>query len=117
MYNWFLRNGIELYEYQPKVLHAKLATYDGKWVTVGSYNLNNISAYASVELNLDILDTDFAKDTEARLQRIIDNDCIQITPEYFQKKQTLWERYLQRSAYDIFRIILFLFTFYFKQRD
>jgi cardiolipin synthase len=117
MYNWFLRNGIELYEYQPKVLHAKLATYDGKWVTVGSYNLNNISAYASVELNLDILDKNFAIDTEARLQRIIDHDCIQITPEYFQKKQTLWERYLQRSAYDIFRIILFLFTFYFKQRD
>jgi cardiolipin synthase len=117
MYNWFLRNGVELYEYQPKVLHAKLATYDGKWVTVGSYNLNNISAYASVELNLDILDTDFAKDAEARLQRIIDHDCIQITQEYFQKKQTLWERFLQRSAYDIFRILLFVFTFYFKQRD
>lgn len=116
MYSWFLRNGIELYEYQPKVLHAKLATYDSKWVTVGSYNLNNISAYASVELNLDILDAGFAKETEARLQRIIDNDCIQITPEYFEKKQTLWERFLQRSAYDIFRILLYLFTFYFKQR-
>ncbi|MBX2971388.1 MAG: hypothetical protein KF803_18625 [Cyclobacteriaceae bacterium] len=117
MYNWFLRNGVELYEYQPKVLHAKLATYDGKWVTVGSYNLNNISAYASVELNLDILNENFAKDAEARLQRIIDNECIQITPEYFRKKQTLWEHYLQRSAYDIFRLLLFLFTFYFKQRD
>lgn len=117
MYNWFLRNGIELYEYQPKVLHAKLATYDGKWVTVGSYNLNNISAYASVELNLDILNENFAQDVDARLQRIIDHDCIQITPEYFQKKQTLWERFLQRSAYDIFRILLFVFTFYFKQRD
>jgi cardiolipin synthase len=117
MYNWFLRNGIELYEYQPKVLHAKLATYDGKWVTVGSYNLNNISAYASVELNLDILDRGFAKDAEARLQRIVEHDCIQITPEYFQKKQTLLERFLQRSAYDIFRILLFVFTFYFKQRD
>lgn len=117
MYGWFLRNGIELYEYQPKVLHAKLATYDGKWVTVGSYNLNNISAYASVELNLDILNTGFAKDAEDRLQRIIDNDCVQITKEIYKQKQTLWVRFLERSAYDIFRILLFLFTFYFKQRD
>ncbi|MBX2966742.1 MAG: hypothetical protein KF845_11380 [Cyclobacteriaceae bacterium] len=116
MYSWFLRNGIELYEYQPKVLHAKLATYDGKWVTVGSYNLNNISAYASVELNLDILDEDFAKDAEARLQRIIDNDCIQVTNENYSEKLTLWEKFLQRSAYDIFRFLLFIVTFYYKQR-
>lgn len=117
MYGWFLRRGVEIWEYQRKVLHAKLGTYDGQWVTVGSYNLNNISAYASVELNVDVYDENFAHDVEKRLQRIIDLECIQVTPELYTKKQTLWERFLQRSAYDIFRLILFLFTFYFKQRD
>jgi cardiolipin synthase len=117
MYRWLLRNKVEVWEYQKRVLHAKLATYDDKWVTVGSYNLNNISAYASVELNLDIDDKGFAQDIGNRLNQIIESECIQITAEDFHKKQTLWEHFLQRSAYDIFRIILFLFTFYFKQRD
>lgn len=117
MYGWFLRHGIEIWEYQRKVLHAKLSTYDGQWVTIGSYNVNNISAYASVELNVDIYNEGFAHDVERRLKRIMALECVQITPELYTQKQTLWERFLQRSAYDIFRILLFLFTFYFKQRD
>ncbi|MBX2945337.1 MAG: hypothetical protein KF725_05850 [Cyclobacteriaceae bacterium] len=117
MYGWFLRHGVEIWEYQRKVLHAKLSTYDGQWVTIGSYNINNISAYASVELNIDIYNEGFARDVERRLKRIMELECVQITPELYTKKQTLWERFLQRSAYDIFRILLFLFTFYFKQRD
>src|SRR5882724_1584430 len=44
MYRWLFRNGIEIYEYQDTVLHGKLAVYDGAWATVGSYNVNRISA-------------------------------------------------------------------------
>jgi cardiolipin synthase len=117
MYRWLLRNRIEIYEYQRKVLHAKLATYDGKWVTVGSYNVNNISAYASVELNMDVHDESFALDVEAKLNRILSNECVQITEEMYAKRSNLWSRFIQRSAYDIFRVLLFIFTFYFKQRD
>jgi len=117
MYRWLLRNNIEIYEYQPKVLHAKLTTYDGKWVSVGSYNFNNISEYASVELNLDIQHEGFAQDVEARIARIIKNDCIQITESMHNRSQNLWNRFIQRSCYDIFRFMLFAFTFYFKQRD
>lgn len=117
MYRWMLRNHIEIYEYQKRVLHAKLATYDGKWVTIGSYNVNNISAYASVELNMDILNSGFAADVASRLSRIIETDCLQITHETHKQNQTVWNQFIQRSAYDIFRVILFLFTFYFKQRD
>lgn len=117
MYWWLLKNNIEIYEYQRKVLHAKLATYDGKWVTVGSYNVNNISAYASVELNMDVMDEGFALDVEKRIDRIIKTDCIRISEEVYLKNQTLWNRYLQRSAYDIFKLLLFVFTFYFKQRN
>jgi cardiolipin synthase A/B len=117
MYRWMLRNHIEIYEYQRRVLHAKLATYDGKWVTIGSYNVNNISAYASVELNVDILNAGFAVDVESRLNKIIKTDCVQITRETYRQNQTVVNQFIQRSAYDIFRVVLFLFTFYFKQRD
>jgi cardiolipin synthase A/B len=117
MYQWMLRNKVEIWEYKRRVLHGKLSTYDGQWVTVGSYNLNNISAYASIELNLDIHNPAFASLVDQQLEDIISQDCLQITSEYFSREQNLWEKFLQRSAYDIFRVILFLFTFYFKQRE
>jgi cardiolipin synthase A/B len=117
MYRWLLRNNIEIYEYTPKIVHSKLAVFDGHWLTVGSYNVNNISAYASIELNLDVKDTDFVKKVEQRLERIMTHDCVLITEEDYYQKTTLWSKFLQRSAYDIFRVMLFVFTFYFKQRD
>ena len=40
----------------PSNLHAKVATVDGKWCTIGSYNMNHLSDYGSVETNVDILD-------------------------------------------------------------
>ncbi|MGE5106412.1 MAG: phospholipase D-like domain-containing protein, partial [Sphingobacteriales bacterium] len=54
MYDWLLRNKVEIYEYQENVLHGKIAVCDSEWMTIGSYNVNDISAYASIELNLDV---------------------------------------------------------------
>ena len=117
MYRQIFKHNIHIYEYQPKVLHGKLATYDGKWTTVGSYNVNNISAYASVELNLDVDNVPFALDVEQRLKRIIAIDCTRLDESDYLKKMNYFKLFIQRSAYDIFRLILFLFTFYFKQKE
>lgn len=117
MYRWLLRNKIEIYEYQKNILHGKLAVCDGQWLTLGSYNVNNISAYASIELNLDIHNSEFAKQVEQKIETIIQNDCKKITEEEYKSQDTLWNQFLQRSAYDIFRLLLFLFTFYFKPRE
>ena len=65
------KNGIEIYEYQPSVLHAKLAVADGRWVTMGSYNVNNISAFANLELNLDVRNRVVATHPEAETEKII----------------------------------------------
>ena len=79
LYPWLIRHNVEVYEYQKSVLHAKIATCDGHWVTVGSYNLNELSAKASVELNVEIMDERFAKEVESTLEDIIQNDCIRIS--------------------------------------
>ena len=117
LYRWMFKNNIELYEYQPNVLHGKLSTYDGKFVTVGSYNVNNISAYASIELNIDIQNNKFALEVEQTLEEIMQNDCIRITEKEFERHNTFIKRVWQRICYEIIRLIFFLFTFYFKQRD
>ena len=116
MYRWVLKNNIELYEYKKTVLHGKLGVYDGKWVTAGSYNINNISAYASIELNLDVLNKPFAKKAETALLEIIQNDCVQVTEASFDSGNGIFMLAWQRICYFIYRVTLYLFTFYFKRQ-
>ena len=115
MYRWLFRNGIEIYEYQETVLHGKMAVYDGAWMTNGSYNVNKISAYASVELNMDVRNAVFAAQVEEELNGIIRDHCLRITPEDFSRHNSPLKRLLQWMAFQSIRFLFFLFTFYFKQ--
>ena len=115
MYDWLLRNKIELYEYLPTVLHAKVAVCDGKWLTVGSYNLNNISAYASLELNLDINDPVHARALEQELETIIQKDCIGITETQHRQTKNIFKQFVRWCSYEFIRLVFYLTTFYFKQ--
>lgn len=117
MYDWLLRNNIEIYEYQPTVLHAKICVVDEIFVTIGSYNLNNISAYASIELNIDVKDALFAKEVTTTLNTILKNDCIQITDEKYKQTNNIFKQLYNWGCHKIFRIGFFLFTFYFKQQE
>jgi cardiolipin synthase len=114
LYDWLLRHNIEIYEYQPTVLHAKAAVFDASVVTIGSYNLNNLSALASIELNLDIQDQQFATQFENEIENIIRNDCRQITRDEYARISFMTKlRY--RCAYILLRAVLFLFTNNLKQ--
>jgi len=109
-YPWLLRRNIEIYEYRQKVLHAKIASYDGFWVTIGSYNVNDLSAYASIELNLDVHDQGFSAIVDQALDRIIKQDCDRITAETYQHSTQIWNTALYRTAYSFIRFFLFVFT-------
>lgn len=116
MYRWLLKRNIKLYEYNRTVLHGKLATSDDKFVTVGSYNVNDISAYASVELNIDVENPDFAKSVYKQLEDILTNDCTQVTEESYHTKYSVFHRFIQYISYMTTRLLFHVFTFYFKQQ-
>lgn len=117
LYDWLLRNNIELYEYQSSILHAKVAVCDSQWLTIGSYNINDISAFASIELNLDVRNPNFAKTVENSFDFIIENECIEITKNELSQSKNLFKQFLLWSSYQIFQMTFYLFTFYFKQSD
>jgi cardiolipin synthase len=117
LYDWLLRNNILLYEYQKNVLHGKIAVCDNEWMTIGSYNINNISAYASIELNLAVRNASFAKETETMLQEIIDNDCILITKELHTRTKNIFKQFGRWAAYQFIRLSFYMVTFYFKQQN
>ncbi len=117
LYDWLLRNNISLYEYQPAVLHAKIAVCDGEWVTIGSYNLNDISAYASIELNLDVRNAAFAAGVEQTLERIMQHECIPITKEKNTETNNLVKQFIRWSSYKFIRLVFNLVTFYYKRKS
>ena len=87
LYDFILRNNIKIYEYLPSNLHAKVATVDGIWSTIGSYNINHLSDYGSIEMNADILDPVFTEQFEEFLLGIIEKDCRQVLfDEYIHVK-------------------------------
>lgn len=47
--------------YRPIYVHAKVAVVDDKWATLGSANLNSRGVSHDAELNLAVLDSDFAR--------------------------------------------------------
>ena len=116
LYDWLLRNKIELYEYQENVLHGKMALCDSEWMTIGSYNINNISAYASIELNLDVHNPYFVSNTRNVLQQIIKEDCIPISMEKHLRTKNIFKQFGRWLSYGFIRTVFHLFTFYFKHR-
>lgn len=116
LYRTLLENDIEIYEYKPSVVHAKVMMVDEKWSTVGSYNLNFISEYNSIELNVNIADSNFAQILKAELLSIIKNDCEFVNKHDYFSKQTMFNNILNQVYYRIVRF-LFRILFFFTKKD
>ncbi|WP_022979080.1 cardiolipin synthase ClsB [Ideonella sp. B508-1] len=56
LYDELLVEGIEIYEYMPAFLHAKMAMADEDWITVGSSNVDPLSLLLNLEANLVVRD-------------------------------------------------------------
>ena len=52
LYGGLLVQGVRLYEYQPRILHAKTLLVDDAWGAVGTANLDYRSLFVNAEVNL-----------------------------------------------------------------
>ena len=117
LYNWMFRNGIKVYEYLPSVLHAKYAVVDDDLVSLGSYNINDLSAQASVELNLLVKDYDIAQELKKEVDDMITNHCLQINRSDYAFNLLSLRQLWRFLCYHALRMTLALGTFYFKQEE
>ena len=77
--------GIEIYEYQAGLLHAKTMVIDGAWATIGSTNLDTRSFALNEEVNLVVYSTDVA----GRLERVFADDLVyarKINPQTWRER-------------------------------
>lgn len=63
-YSELLDAGVKILLYKDWMVHAKTATIDGKWSTIGTANIDRLSLTGNYEINLEILDDAVAKHME-----------------------------------------------------
>jgi len=72
-YSQLLGAGIRIFRFTDAMMHAKTATIDGNWSTVGTANIDRLSLSGNYEINLEVIDADFASQMEKIFLTDLDN--------------------------------------------
>ena len=105
LYDQLLAAGVEIYEYQPSYLHAKVAVVDGQWATVGSSNIDPFSLGLAREANLAVRDAGFAGELRASLLAAIAKDAVRVGDEYDVTRNWM-DKLVARVSYGIMRMLI-----------
>jgi cardiolipin synthase len=107
VYGALLKAGVEIHEYEPSFLHAKVAVVDGQWATVGSSNLDPLSLLLAREANIVIDDRAFAAALRKRLCEAIEGHGRRMDESAIASRP--WrQRMLDQLAYALMRLALLL---------
>ena len=102
IYQQFLKYGIEIYEYLPSYLHAKVAVIDGVSV-VGSSNLDPFSLLLARETNIVVDDAGFTSTLTHSLERAFAQGSQIVEPSLYHER-SLFARALDACAYMLLRV-------------
>ncbi|HVY70974.1 MAG TPA: phospholipase D-like domain-containing protein, partial [Verrucomicrobiae bacterium] len=100
LYQRLLRAGVEIYEYQPQVLHAKLVVADNS-VFVGSANLDPRSFNINYELLVRIEDAQIAAGAREIFEKMLPLSQ-RVDPATWRKSRTFWHKLRERWARFVF---------------
>jgi cardiolipin synthase len=97
LYASLLEAGVQLYEFQPTLLHQKIVVVDGIWSHVGSTNFDARSLALNEEVGVGILDADVAAQLKAAFEQDLRHSR-QLTLDEWQRRPAL-DRVYERFAY------------------
>lgn len=107
VYQTLLNAGIEIHEYAPSALHAKVAVLDRRWATVGSTNLDPLSLLLAREANVMTTDRRFAALLHDCLDDLVTRSGHQLHAHTLSQRP--WhQRLLDRIAFGTMRVVLFI---------
>lgn len=107
VYQHLLDAGVEIHEYAPSALHAKVAVIDRRWATVGSTNLDPLSLLLAREANVMTTDQRFAALLHERLEALLTHEGEPVDAQSLERR-THWQRLADRLAFGVMRAVLFL---------
>jgi cardiolipin synthase len=98
-YQALLDAGIEIYEYEPTMMHVKAMVVDGVWSVIGSANFDNRSFELNDELTVGVQDRELAdaltRDFEADIKKSIKLEAAawRERPLWQKAREWLWSHY------------------------
>jgi cardiolipin synthase A/B len=81
-----VRAGIHIWGYRNAMIHAKTCTVDDEWSTIGSANLDRLSAVGNYELNAEI----YSKNVARQMRELFEHDqrnAIEVTAERWMRRR------------------------------
>jgi cardiolipin synthase len=87
-YSAMLRAGVTVLLYQNAMIHAKTATIDGEWSTIGTANIDRLSLTGNYEINLEIVDSGLAATME-HVFEVDSSNCRILTEEEWQSRHVV----------------------------
>lgn len=89
-YERMLRDGVRVFEYQPRFLHTKILLCD-HWVSIGSSNVDRWNYRWNMEANQEVDDTKFASQVQQQFETDF-SDCVEFN--YNEWRQRSWLRHI-----------------------
>lgn len=77
-FSQLLGAGVRIFRFRDAMVHAKTATIDGTWSTVGTANVDRLSLQGNYEINLEVIDPAFAAEME-RIYATDETNCLELT--------------------------------------
>jgi cardiolipin synthase len=77
-FSQLLEAGVKVLRYRDAMVHAKTATIDGTWTTVGTANIDRLSLTGNYEINVEIIDPKLAGSLED-VFRVDESNCLELT--------------------------------------
>ena len=77
-YSQLMGAGVRIFRFRDAMVHAKTATIDGQWSTIGTANIDRLSMTGNYEINVEFIDDDMATAMEKVFQTDLSN-CVELT--------------------------------------
>lgn len=97
LYSKLLKWGIRIFEWQGPTLHAKTAVIDGRWSTIGSYNLDPTSFFYNLEVNVIVRGQTFGNAMEEMFWEDIKNSREVLAAEW--NHRNILQKILENTFY------------------
>ncbi|MBN8702360.1 MAG: hypothetical protein J0M08_04810 [Bacteroidetes bacterium] len=110
-YAWMIKNNFSIYKWKNGMVHGKVAIADTTSVTIGSYNINWLSDYGSLEYNIVLHNQEEILSVKNQLQEIIKNECVEIKNTeveftYFKKIKNWISFLLVRLSLNVLMLVI-----------
>jgi cardiolipin synthase A/B len=87
-YGQLLRGGVRLFLYSNAMVHAKTATIDGQWSTIGTANLDRLSLFGNYEINVEVFNAEVAREMQ-EIFAIDSSNTVELSLEEWRRRHAM----------------------------